>query len=315
MKPILTIFIPTYNRALQLENTIYSIISQDGFENCELVISDNGSTDDTSNIANRFTAQYDAIRYFSNDVNIGFDENCLKAFEYAKGNYIEFLSDKSLLLPGALLRILDVIEQFSPPHLFISNGHSVNKIPGIIECNSLSDYVRCVSYWSTWISGMVFKKSAIDSIGNLKLAVGSSLIQTDWAFRVVAVKKNTIVLNEKMISEQSVGAKAGYNLFTVFVNNYLGLFNKYILLGDITRQDVFKEESRLLIKFIFPWYIDTVILKKHAFDLASTNKVILNKYWKNPILYSFPIYLIYRTLQMVKAKITKMKKATRIKNI
>lgn len=311
MKPKLTIFVPTYNRAIQLENTISSIISQDGFEYCELVISDNCSTDSTSEVVMQFMARYKTIRYYSNSKNIGAEENFLKAFEYANGNYIEFLSDKSCLIAGALARILEVIEKYSPPHLFISNGCSVNKTLGIIECNSLSDYVCCVSYLSTWISGMVFKKSAIQSIGNLKLASGSSLIQTDWAFRVVAAERRAIILNEKIIYEQYVGTKSGYNLFEVFVNNYLELYKNYVQSGTISRQDVKKEKSKLLKYFVFPWYINTLILKRYCFDLSNSNRVILANFWNNPILYLFPFYLILYVLRSGVERIKRILRAIR----
>ena len=53
MKPFFSIIIPTYNRANFLTKAINSVISQT-FENWELIIVDDGSTDNTKVIVNEF---------------------------------------------------------------------------------------------------------------------------------------------------------------------------------------------------------------------------------------------------------------------
>ena len=62
--PILSLCIPTYNRANILEKTISRIVSCRSFDSdVELVISDNCSTDNTRQVCEHFAAKYDNVKY------------------------------------------------------------------------------------------------------------------------------------------------------------------------------------------------------------------------------------------------------------
>ena len=61
INPIISICIPTYNRATNLKETLNSIVSQSRFqetEDVEIVILDNGSTDNTSKVIDDFEKKY-----------------------------------------------------------------------------------------------------------------------------------------------------------------------------------------------------------------------------------------------------------------
>jgi glycosyltransferase involved in cell wall biosynthesis len=70
--PIISICIPTYNRADFLKICINNIINQDAFsENkIEIVISDNNSPDNTYEVVKTFQKNYSNIKYFKNHENI-----------------------------------------------------------------------------------------------------------------------------------------------------------------------------------------------------------------------------------------------------
>ncbi|MQN01734.1 MAG: glycosyltransferase [Lachnospiraceae bacterium] len=71
-KPLISICIPTFNRAGCLILTIESIIKQNEFKRglVEIVISDNNSDDETEKIGRFYADQFSMIRYFRNDKNI-----------------------------------------------------------------------------------------------------------------------------------------------------------------------------------------------------------------------------------------------------
>jgi O-antigen biosynthesis alpha-1,3-abequosyltransferase len=104
----LSICIPTYNNAHVMGETLDSIISQAGPET-EIVISDNGSTDETSSLVERYSSLFPRIRYFRWEKNMGVDVNLLKVVEIATGEYCWFLGDDGIK-PGALGRILRELE-------------------------------------------------------------------------------------------------------------------------------------------------------------------------------------------------------------
>lgn len=112
--PVLSICIPTFNRAEFLKECLASIIPQlNGSigEKIEVVISDNGSTDHTKKIAEEFLTKYKNIRYFKNAENIGFDRNVFSVVEKAKGDYCWLLGDDDALFEGSLEYLIPLLEK------------------------------------------------------------------------------------------------------------------------------------------------------------------------------------------------------------
>ena len=54
VKPLLSICIPTYNRSGYLEQCLESIVHQERFDEIEVIISDNCSTDDTEAVCKKY---------------------------------------------------------------------------------------------------------------------------------------------------------------------------------------------------------------------------------------------------------------------
>ena len=82
-----TIMIPTYNQELFIVNAIQSALAQD-YENLEIVISDDCSSDNTGKIAQSFLYD-DRVKYFKNSQNLGRVGNYHKTlYEYASGDWV-----------------------------------------------------------------------------------------------------------------------------------------------------------------------------------------------------------------------------------
>ncbi|MBC6445398.1 MAG: glycosyltransferase family 2 protein, partial [Alphaproteobacteria bacterium GM202ARS2] len=69
-QPIISVILPTYNRAKLLPVAITSIIEQT-FTDWELIIVDDASTDNTLDVINAFTTADPRIRYYRHDHNQG----------------------------------------------------------------------------------------------------------------------------------------------------------------------------------------------------------------------------------------------------
>lgn len=95
--PTVTIAIPTYNRAHFLIQAIESALAQD-YDKIEVVVSDNGSTDDTPEIVKRYR-HFHNFRYHRSPVNYGPQYNWTKLlYEFAQGDWIMILGDDDYLL-------------------------------------------------------------------------------------------------------------------------------------------------------------------------------------------------------------------------
>lgn len=80
MKPLVSIAIPTFNRSKLLKKCVESVANQD-YDNVEIIISDNASTDDTQQVIESLIERYPhrQIKYFRNSSNIGLANNWRKA--------------------------------------------------------------------------------------------------------------------------------------------------------------------------------------------------------------------------------------------
>ncbi|MDR1123022.1 MAG: glycosyltransferase family 2 protein [Elusimicrobiota bacterium] len=105
MAPLLSVCIPTYNRARFLSALLDSIYAQKTPE-IEVVVSDNASTDNTREIVKK----YPDIIYRRSGKNLGFDANVLRAVALAKGKYCWLVGDDDALAEGALEYLLQNIK-------------------------------------------------------------------------------------------------------------------------------------------------------------------------------------------------------------
>ncbi|MGP0591596.1 glycosyltransferase family 2 protein [Nitrospira sp. T9] len=94
-KPLVTIAIPTYNRAgTYLKHTLRSAIDQ-SYKNLEIIVSDNCSPDHTESVVNEFNDP--RIQYVKHSQNIGHFRNFKFCVEQARGDYFLLLQDDDLI--------------------------------------------------------------------------------------------------------------------------------------------------------------------------------------------------------------------------
>lgn len=110
--PFLSICIPSYNRPQQLGELLESIDCKPA--DIEIVICEDLSPKqlEVRAIANAFTkvSAY-TTHYYENTINRGFDGNLRRLVECACGEYIMFMGDDDLFVPGALTKFIDFLKQ------------------------------------------------------------------------------------------------------------------------------------------------------------------------------------------------------------
>lgn len=102
-----TVFIPTYNRAHWLRQSVESVLAQT-YEDMLLVVADNASTDDTPDLVASYADP--RVVHVRREENVGVVGNYRQCFESVSTDYAIFLSDDDVLLPEHLestIRLLD----------------------------------------------------------------------------------------------------------------------------------------------------------------------------------------------------------------
>lgn len=110
MKPLVSIVLAVYNGSRYLETQIRSILNQ-SYENIELVIVDDGSSDDSFRIVERLAQAESRLKIHRNPRNVGFVKNFLGALRFAMGELVCFSDqddvwrkDKVEILSSLILR-------------------------------------------------------------------------------------------------------------------------------------------------------------------------------------------------------------------
>lgn len=98
-EPRVSIGLPVYNGQDFLVEAIESVLNQT-FNNLELIISDNGSTDDTEAICRGYAEQDPRVRYYRSEQNHGASWNYNRTVEVARGEYFRWLAHDDLFAPA-----------------------------------------------------------------------------------------------------------------------------------------------------------------------------------------------------------------------
>lgn len=98
----------SFNGARHLAQQVDSILSQ-SMRDLELVISDDGSQDETKNILRSFVGRDHRIRLFENDVNLGLHKNLEKALRLTRAPYIAIADQDDVWKPHKLGKLLSAI--------------------------------------------------------------------------------------------------------------------------------------------------------------------------------------------------------------
>ena len=106
--PLVTVIIPTYNRANQISRAIHSVQAQ-SYKHWELLIVDDASNDDTAKIISNIADS--RIQYIRHETNQGAAAARNTALAQAKGEYIAFLDSDDEWIPAKLEKQVIYFEQ------------------------------------------------------------------------------------------------------------------------------------------------------------------------------------------------------------
>lgn len=137
MQPLISIVLPIYNGEKYMRQSIDSVISQT-FTNWELLIVDDGSTDQTAAIAQEYECMDARIHYYKNPHNMRLPRTLNRGFSLAKGDYLTWTSDDNIYYPAALEKMYAALTEEKKEFVFAS----CDVIDGdgkIVECIMVND--------------------------------------------------------------------------------------------------------------------------------------------------------------------------------
>ena len=115
--PLVSVIIPTHNRSVMLGRALDSVLNQ-SYDNLEIIISDDGSTDNTQEMLTAYSDN--RIKIYKNDLPRGACNARNRAIDMATGIYITFLDDDDEYLST---RIEDMVNIYDEKYAYISSGY------------------------------------------------------------------------------------------------------------------------------------------------------------------------------------------------
>jgi glycosyltransferase involved in cell wall biosynthesis len=190
-KPFISCIIPTFNRASLLKEAIESTIHQT-FENWELIVVDDGSSDNTEKIVNEFILQDHRIIYYKNDKKGQASARNYGLFR-SNGQYIAFLDDDDISLPNRFESQLGAA--YRSGSRFIVSGYQVRnrKTGRIISEHKLELRGAGSGFPSRWL----IDKELLDKVGGFDEKL-SSMEEVELSYRLSALE--TFALHDDIVT-------------------------------------------------------------------------------------------------------------------
>lgn len=250
-QPLLSICIPTWNRAQFLKLSLDSIkdqLSDIDNSKLEILVSDNCSTDSTLQLVRSYIHEGMPIEYNRNEENIGPDRNFLKCAEMAKGKYILVAGDDDVLLPDSIKYLLDILakDEWGLVHISTNGKKDV-----IEEYDNTDEFLKRINHMITFMTANIFRSDIVPDVNIPDKFSKSWFMYNQYYFASTFSRPRSIILNRPLFKAGlDAGSNGGYNFYEVFVKAYLEMWNDRVLSGEVSLSIYNYIRKEMLMNFI-----------------------------------------------------------------
>lgn len=293
--PLVSIIIPSYNRAHLIGETLNSIIEQT-YLNWECLVIDDGSTDETENVVNKFIKKDNRIQFHKRPKSRLKGANSCRnyGFELSKGDYVNWFDDDDIMHQDKLfIQVNALIKSdfhFSVCQTEIFEDNIINNLglrhPFIYSENPFYDFLTMKIVWLTnpvlWRRVFLLK---LEYLFDIKLQAAQ-----EWEFHSRVLLKissyhttnSILVYNRKHLNSISYSNNKGDRRF----NYFLARLKIYYL---IKNNHQLKESNNYLKKYLVDYFKQSVQKKELKRTLYVYKNFIKNE---NPLLLNEKIALL-----------------------
>jgi len=296
--PLLTIAIPTYNRANYLDLCLRRIgeeikkLSEGSSHLIDVYVSDNASSDNTLEIISKYQSlNLYALRVVRNNINIGPDKNIAQCYDSAISPYVWILGDDDVILPGSLAKVLSILQMKKIDILYLNNywfadDYAKSTFPqkqnAISKFNEPLEFVRRTNVMLTFISGLVVRSGIGFELRRDLLA--SNLVQFSWILPLLSNGKCFAIMEDYAVAAKGSNS-GGYGLAQVFGINLVEITNNLMREKPVIARVI---QNGTIINF-FPGFILDFRKGNSQFldgDMGMCLKEAYGKNWRYHIFIS-----------------------------
>ncbi len=284
-QPLLSICIPTYNRANVLKDNLESLVRTEGFsDEVEVVISDNCSTDNTKQIGESFAKKYSNIKYFRNDSNVGGCQNTLLSLEYATGCFLKLINDYTFFCANGISYLLKLIKDnlSERPVIFFHYEYDDEKPETIIVTN-VNEIVLKEGSKFGWLSNFGYWRKDFFALKNHEQKFESLFPQIDWFFRSYKEQNKIVYCQKKIFWRQDLTEKyklvrGNYDYIKTHGINYIKLLNEYVEEGILEEKIIESVKKTQIYPFTYIILSIKIARFKTFCDVNEAKKILKTEY-------------------------------------
>ena len=249
MKPIISICIPSYNRPRELFRLLKSIDCNT--EDAEIIICEDKSPARTeiADVVQRFKLNCDyLVKYFENEINIGYDANLRNLVDLAEAEFIIFMGDDDEFVPGALNEYISFLKENAHLGYVLKTSRTVHKDGSIEEFR----YYKETTFFEPGLGSMVtlFRKSVFISGFTIKNLYAkkhkTELFDSSLLYQLYLLAETVLHAPSAycsiMLTQQYEGGtpyfgsseveKGDYTPGTITIDNSVKFIEKFFLITD-----------------------------------------------------------------------------------
>ena len=297
MSPLISIIIPTFNRAHLIKNTLNSILQQ-SYENWECLIVDDGSSDNTEAVVSSYIKSNPRFKYFTRpDEKLKGANSCRNyGLDKSMGDYIIWFDSDDFMDPDCLYLHLKAI--FQKPF-----NYSVSKFDNVVD-GVRQEETLFLNNIGKDINGIMFLKQEI-FFGTINVLFKKEFIgKTRWNeslksgqeynfFCRLLIRKNEIgiyldqVLTFRVVHSDSIQFIQNRD-DSIYLENKLNCY--YQTLID-SYQYLKQDEIHYLINHCLSFYFRLMKFKTYSYNLEILNFITSHLSFYKRTLFKFSLIL------------------------
>jgi glycosyltransferase involved in cell wall biosynthesis len=280
--PLVSVAMPSYNHAKFLREAIETVLGQT-FEDFELVIIDDASTDESQQIINEFLEKDSRIKAIFHKQNKGICKTVNDCIENSRGEYIAFTASDDMWHKDLLKKQIEILENDEDLVVWCDGR--------IIDADSRPTGELCSKVYSTPKSGYIFEDLLRTSI------FGSGII---------IKRDNLIKMNEKLkfICDRQFYIDMGYLYKFYFIEEPLAMYRVHGKNTKFRDIDSWYKDSLLICIHVLQEYGDKISNKglKNLFNATCVDPTYFgihqDRWNKSNFIYPIILPLVFATLTL-----------------
>lgn len=209
MKPLISVYVVTFNQEKYIAECLDSILEQNGDFSLEIIVADDCSTDRTPEIVRKYCESFpNSVRAILQDKNVGPNRNITDVLTACNGKYIAHMDGDDLMLPNKLQKQVEVLESNNDIAVVCHNMR-------VFEDSDPNNFY-------------LYNKKSLNTIRDFNdvLKYGSMFCNSSNMFRASCLEKQPVYLPVKVVGDWLFHMQKLRSGKVFFINETLGCYRR-----------------------------------------------------------------------------------------